>query len=84
LQSALTAYHKAGLLQFSNQEINADLITIMFDNFSNVFGTGKKVGIELRTKGDQPTIKVTSSATYLSLQAELAIKNPLNKDLDAI
>ena len=56
----------------------------MFDNFSNVFGTGKKVGIELRTKGDQPTIKVTSSATYLSLQAELAIKNPLNKDLDAI
>ena len=56
----------------------------MFDNFINVFGSGKKAAIELRTKGDEPTIRVTSQATYLSMQAELAIKNPLNSEIDAI
>ena len=84
MQSALAAYHKAELLRFALPEINADLINIMFDNFNNVFGTGKKVTLELRSKGNPPTIKITPDATLLSLSAELAIMNPLNPSLDAL
>ena len=84
MQSALTAYHKAELLRFALPEINADLINIMFDNFNNVFGTGKKVTLEFRSQGNPPTIKITPDATLLSLSAELAIMNPLNPSLDAL
>lgn len=66
LQSALTAYHKAGLLQFKLTQLSSDLINIMFDNFSNVFGNGNKAGMELRSIGDEaPTIKVTASSTTI-------------------
>lgn len=84
MQSALAAYHKAELLRFALPEINADLINIMFDNFNNVFGTGKKLTLELRSQGNPPTIKITPDATLLSLSAELAIMNPLNPSLDAL
>ena len=65
-------------------DMNTELINIMFDNFNNVFGSGKKVNMELRSKGELPTLRITPSATYLSLSAELAIMNPLNPKLDAI
>jgi hypothetical protein len=84
MQSALTAYHKAELLRFVMPEINADLIIIMFDNFNNVFGSGKKVTLEFRSKGNLPTIKITPDATLLSFSAELAIMNPINPTLDAL
>lgn len=56
----------------------------MFDNFCNVFGTGQMTNIEVRSKGHLPKLKISNELTQLDMQAEVAIKNPLNRDLDAI
>ncbi len=62
----------------------SDIMNVVFDNFSNVFGTGKKVTLEIVTYGVAPVISIFEKNTTLDVMAQINVKNPLNTAIDAI
>ena len=90
LQSAVSAGHKAGFLQFSVPDVPSQVIDTIFDNFINVYGTfskGVKVVVSSMSlnQSAEPLLKIVDGGTIkVSLPAYISVKNPLATSYDAI
>lgn len=85
LQSTLISLHTARLFKVSPVDgVSADAVSLLFDNFSQVFGNDKLARIVLSTIDPPPTIVIMENRTLVDLSATISVRNPLNYDLDAI
>jgi len=78
VQSFLTAYHKTGKFHMVQRDVPSDIINMVFDNFNNVFGTSKKIIIDISSDDATPGLTITSTKTQVDLGAIISVKNPMN------
>jgi seryl-tRNA synthetase len=79
IQTGLISLHRAGLFKLEIKDaIAPEALSLLFDNYVNVFGNDKKPKIVMTSTEPVPSIVIMENRTIVEVAATISIKNPLN------
>jgi hypothetical protein len=79
IQTGLISLHRAGLFKLEIKDAVApEALSLLFDNYVNVFGNDKNAKIVMTSTEPVPSIVIMENRTIVEVAATISIKNPLN------